>query len=1383
MGNPTLSPLSSLVDALLAPDQDLQRSLSIDDSVDVALQSLQAQRPAMLAQLAQVPLFEEAFPGTPAERLVVIEKLSDEIFVAAGARPPGSNPSAWFGVLKKLIAQSSSRSHAPLVEHILHRTASVVGEQRYLCMLQAHDGLQETLRIYQLQNRLSGSMPKTAALIAQEVAQASGGATGPFKLFDWAAIQGALEKFFEQWVAQPAHSALSSELAFLKGFLHSVVARLDLPQSLWLLLLMRLEVELSRLSPRSSHSFVSDVITPLIAGAGQLGVLGDIVRRAEAIDSSSASRTQLGELMCLQVVMNFSPSCRLAEKWRQALNISALHRAGIQAQAIELFAKDMTDSMRGRWERHELDVLGGAAATVAAWAHAAQAAEAITVACRASIQSMASQLIEGATDTQGQTRVAAQLEALLKVCIYSAATACDLANARALLRRSIALHLNTSRDSQVWKRHREIAARLEQIESSQPRFEKQLAAIAALAPELERVLSDQIKISANWLGLSLDNESKAGAKPAQAGAVQHGRSPEELAFTVARYAMFRRLHGEAGVLGAMNRWYCSYLFSFAERLGWKGAALALQAAADAARPAIGLEELVSGLKSWVRQLHHCAAARNLVLSLDKIAEATVRYGCERYTQRVEQGLAPVPPGGVEHAWTLGRLDCAWSLGRLSYVVASGLPVREQLWFWWQTGVGKNISRVPEPFIKAYLQSLSESLAQHATSEEADWVFAQLFDCYQRMFGLRQKEGNAELELFAPMLSSGRVWQKELGATAGASVFSPHRMALLKACPPALHACMHDALWALETVGDEEVYWQRQMPGLLALLEVEGSDTAAGALQSFRLQGTESLPLGTGALWHGFMGRCQQIFEQLSYGCFLAKNAPLLAEALMFHCKDALAAYQGQAPCRGVLEKLIARIGMTLMSEPPTMAGINLVRLVMWSAAQGLQLSGAGWHSLWLTLDATAERACSGPARRAAALWNLQLMACCDEVASLDVACHGMFSAEDLVLAETQSEELRWRMVLTGLLASACMPDHAPVNGKAVAGRLLLSCNAFEKESSASWSQRGQALLGLFEGDVPQALKARLSERIVQLGVVLYDCSRLRELPSVSVPLRYCVLMSGLLSARMIWRNALLARVVDEPKSVLSAEDVFIGNQLRESPPDAARASLVRAALAARLRYRCPSYLERKKLFGHEKVAIGVPEQQQLTQALRTQCTHDFLSRHETMAGLRECAALFAELKTRPELKNLLEFWLKQAYEVAGLAGLDGAQLRDDVGNLLAGSQLAQFKPAAEMSGAPAGALGGSDRRLSINQLHSLSAGDLPKTYLAASLSHLWQRPVGLTAWLFLSEEVLPGQWPQLQPRLQSHVRAALQNHGAGPASSDLEQWGQLAGSFQQVRAR
>jgi len=1363
---PPVPLLNSLVEALLAPDRALHNSMSLGDSKTAALQHLNGQRSNMLSQLVSSPVIEEAFPGSAIERNAVLGKLWDSVIAAANHAQPGSDLPAWFGVLQKLSAQSAASSHAPVIELVMYNAASHVGEQWYLRLADAHDELYNTVRAYQLQNRLSGQGKNTANRIVQEVLIASGGATGKWGNVDWSAVEAALSAFFEHFVAQPPRSELASSLAFLAGFLRRVVAVLELPHGLWALLLMRMDVELSKLSSFGSHSFVSDIVEPLIAGAHHLGVVGELMRGMQTAQSSKA---QIGELIAIQAVMGFAPDGRLASRWLQRINIAGLRQTGLDTAAVGALAKAVVESMRQTRERHELDVLDAAAAVLSNWLRGADAAEAIALQVKNANDSLASQLVEGAADTAGKTRVAAQIEAILKVCIHAAAIGADPTRARAIVRRHIALYLNTTKDIQVWKRHREIAARLAQLEISQSNQEHIARALATLAPEIEQALSDQLKIKITWLGAA---KPITAAKP-----TQPGTRADDLQILIARYALFRRLHGSAGVIGAMNRWYCTTLFSFPGRIDCKAVAVALADQIAARELTIGCDSLLSEFQMWVQQIHKCTAARNMILSLDKIVETTIQYGSARYAQRVAQNSAPMPPGGVETAWKLGRLDCAWTLGRLSHVVCSeGKRGSSNLWFWWQIGVGKNISRVPQAFVKAYLQALSEALDEHTHQDEADWIFAQIFACYQRMFGLRQAEGNAELEVFAPLTSTGQVWQQEIGAKPAASTFAFHNGLLMRCCPAALQALAQDILLGLTQVGDEEVFWQRQMPSLIAAMEGTDAASVLANMTRWQMQGTEVLPLGTGALWHVFMTHGCQILTQCSYGYFLAKNRTQITKALTIYCPEVFAQYAGRAELVGVVEKMMGRLGMTLMSEPPTLAAMNTVRILMWARAQGMNLDRQSWRKLWSTLDAVLQPSRATPARQGSSLWTLQLMACCDELVKLDAQTNALFVSTDLVFAETQSEELRWRLVLGGLVASALMPDYAPVNGKGTIGRLFLSCDAFAQESPITWTPRGQALLGLFGADANDGFKSRLAERIVQLGALLYDKSRFQEMPSVNANFRYCVLMSGLAQARMLWGNILLARYVDERKATISAEEAFIGNQLREPSPDPLRATSARTFLSMGNRYQCPESVERKKLLGREKLPLGDEQRVALTLAVRSYTAHDFMSKPDLLAPLRRVADAFTGNVAKTDGSNVLEIWLQQTQELAKESGWDGKNVRADLGNAMAAARLlASSDPAKQLAAAP-------NTKGTTTTTSILKVQDAPVTYLAASLNHLWQRPAGLNAWLFMSEEVVVDEWPDLRQALQLRITNLAAAKGALP-STDVQEWGQIADPSRQAVAR
>lgn len=1353
--------LGPLIEALLQPDYDLSAELSLSETASVTVARLSDQKTSLAAALASSHAGAEAFASPQPQRLQQMEKLADAVLAAGSVTQPAAHLWGWFGVLQKIAAQSSAISTAPFIETAMHAASAQLGDQRYLRIIEAHDELQDTLRAYQLQNRMAGQALPAAQEIVKAAAQAGGSAQGPWRLVNWAGLELCLTQFFEQWAAQPARDETRASVAFVRGILTQLVARLDLPHALWEYLLIKMDAYLSRLAPRASHSFISQVIQPLAAGVNQFGVLGDMLRRsAMAPGQPSSAHAHICELISLQMTINMQPGCRMAAMWQQKLNIVSLRRTGLTADSVAASAKKLVEAMRGERERHELDLISQAAADIQKWLLAVDAVEKLSAETAGMLDQLASQLIEGAADTDGKTRVCTQLHALIRQSVYASAIAPAPLQARSLLRRAVALHLNVSRDLQVWKRHKQIAARLGQLEVVSAALEPYAAVVGVLSGELEKIIADQVRLSTRWLKLA-DTANSATSS-------EIGCHPETLQVVVARFSAYRKLYGPQGANAAMTRWYCAFLFSIPRRVDWKSMVHALHHALETQPTAVGCEDLRDGLLDWLRAVPLCAAARNVCLEADAMVDICIRFGLARYEERVTQGLAPELPGGVKKAWELGRTDCAWTLGRLSCVVTQGdIKPADAMWFWWQLGVGKNIVRVPEAFVKAYLQSLSEALHETMTSEEATAVFGCVFSCYQRMFGLRQKEGNAELKLYAPLLIEGVVWKSLLGQGELNQPLLVYATLLGKACPVPVQTLGQSLLNGLACTGDEEVLWQRQMPVMLSLIESLGAEAVDQALTAWQLSGTDHLPLGAGALWHSLLQRAKQVLRQVALAQHLIRHGGALSAVLASNCAEAGVAYKGKGSVQDVLKRFLARMAMTWMSEPPSLAVVNLARQFMFMQATELPLGKAGWRALWVTLEAALQRSSQTPVALAALNAMAQCMVTTDELELVQAISGGLFAQEELGLAETQAEELRWRMAVSSLMATACIPDHAPCSGKAALCRVFTACEVFADETPASWAGRSQALNDMVKTLSSEAFKTRLSERLAQLGNLIFEKNRLLELPSVSTTYRYCVLMSGLPSAMLIWRSHLFARQVDERKAILSAEDAFVGSLLREPAPDPLRVGAVRQELGAALRSRCADHVEYKRLIGRERKPLSDAQAQALTLLGRSLAAHEFMDRYAYLNQLRDTVRCFAipSPGAAGDQAGLLTHWLA-SYADQKTPGGNQASLKNDMGNVLAGWRLNQPRKLPAPASPPAANKTGNDPA-------PLHIKEPARFYLVAVLQHSLRRPAGMSAYLFLLEEVLRTEWQQIQARMNQWVKS-LGEYKDGPLGSDVQAWGSEA---------
>ncbi|MGL4574123.1 MAG: hypothetical protein ACRCV9_04950 [Burkholderiaceae bacterium] len=993
---------------------------------------------------------------------------------------------------------------------------------------------------------------------------------------DLSRVENALSQMLDEWSTMPVGSMVAAQLDFIRLFVQRVVGALDANVGFWEMLLLKLERYMARQGERLHYAPISTAIESLLAATPRFGFLR-LFSEQFAVEFPNANA--LLHLLLVRMVLDARAKGNLTRRFGALVNPLALLEAGFQPDKAELASSRMKAVLRDKVERAQLDWMTDAWQSLIAIGQAVPDSAQLIKDARPAIERLASQLVEGVSDSAGRKRVIFQLEGLLTEALICGSVSQDPLEARARFRSTVAPYLDVERDPGIWKKHRQISAGLMQLEVESTAAQRLYAKAQTLLAEIANIVPDLLGISLDWVGKTLAKDDKA--------LPSHFLGDATCMVVTAIIA--RRLYGERGQ-PAIGRSLTQLLFAHNQRPNLANLRADFLALAVKLESSEAPREIVALLRGAVQRMPSYTSAVRLISEIDDIATAISESGPPRYAEHLRTNPADEPRGGSAKSWQLGVADNTFSMGRLAYLLMRGVDdVSNDLNFWWSIGVAKNITAVPRPFMAMNLKIMLQELVGRMPSDEAFTIFAPISSLYKSAFGVAIEDTGSNLALFAPARMRGAWWEAVFATSVTTSAVGRHYEAaeqlFEERAPALLHQVATGLVTSFSQLGDEELVWQRLMPAMFSAIEQFGAAQVERAWLEWIDRARSDLPLGAAAFWVHMLSNGLNLLRQVAFARQIAQRAAKFSADLQPRMASVWGSDQKANELIGAVAVMVSRLSVTLLSEPPSLATTNVLRRLILTGGPAFDLTSEQWNRFWVAFDDTVRPKLDVCEQAGLNRWITQQLGSVQWLPEISKYVVATLLDPQPVFAESMQEESDWRECISSLLVSAATPDYLPVAGSMMVRRLLLSSPVLGNESAKSWNERRQALEQTYEESFSPSLREAMAASHGQLVAGLLDMGRIREAGALEPAHQWGVAFSSVQACQFSWQLSSFARQYDSEKFVATHDDTFAAMATRTQAPDARRCDYIASQVKAARTFACPAVLRRKKLFGSDEVKL------------------------------------------------------------------------------------------------------------------------------------------------------------------------------------------------------
>ncbi|TAG28034.1 MAG: hypothetical protein EAZ37_03245 [Burkholderiales bacterium] len=1209
---------TALVHHIFATDFSQISELEIQNSKAETAKRLEACGQELIQQLSQDPHVVSAFPGVLTERQTKLNEIYQSVLKIVQS---GKGLASWFTLLNKISSSTANNNSARLIEALLLKFSSQVGDQTYTRLTNAFDAIQHSLRLYVLQNRTSN---QERAIIDPALTQAKSTLRAAKLGDNEEELRASLEQWLSEWARTPPGKAAHVYSMYVLGFLSHVVAKNNLQSIQWERLLIALE---HHHASRSHHKNVNDIGTAheiLISSVPLFNVIRVWLTHSA---HQSASVKQLHMVALLQMAIAQKPLSTISMEWAKSIDIAALYRAGWTGSRIRSTCKDLIELIRPSVERHELDRVEQSMNRLAQWSEARIEAQSCIEETRQNLSLLASSMVEGAADTSSHQRLIRQLNALLTLAVEAHAISDDSRVAAGVMWWSVSQHLNYSLDLPVWKRYKQIIAAFSQWDSKKhPNISETMRKSAAI---LEQCLNAQMKSQIHWAKLPEQSPQKSLI------------SSDALVFS-ARFSALSRSIGEDRAAYAMRNWASRWMLGLpvaADHRQLRDALFRLVAINNSASMS---DSIQSGFQIWLKSFASSQAATMIRVEIDKLVDYVITAGESDYAGRIQRGLASEPPQGNHQAWFLGRMDCRWSLLKMcdELMQAPYSAIDNYAW-WWQTVVGKNIAAVPVEFVSTYLQHLSDALADLLDAEAYRSIFEPILLQYKRNFAIGSNQGQAELTKFGVTPIRTDSWKKECGSANknySWQVLSPDE--LLLACPDALHSWANEAMRLHTTQPDSDLALAQLMPVTFSLLRELGEGAIEDLLSAWEQSAAETLSdkhtLKLGLLIH----RLRKQAEQVSLGIYLLDNHHISFKS----GHQSISSPQSSKLKNGYVDAtqwFLTQLGMILLSRPHEHAALDSLRLISYlltdSSQPDMALNAKAWLQLIRYLEVHATQNASSLRQRACYTWFTHFICGTERLVRFEELANILHSGADFVLAENLQEELEWRIAIEGLMCASACKNALMFNKRDLISACITSSSVWVNESPQNWNERSRSLLSVLDSGISKSVLDDFGGACALMSLQLAERDRARAAKLSESVNRFAAIRRG----RFVQAMLKLCRIT-------SSHEHNNDSAVMETPIVATLFGLNSSQLEQQflavqkaMEQSFSSEVSKKKFMTTAKVQIDKLTYRSLTKLIRASCVamlDDGLARKEAAHDLAKQCLL------DPSQQDNIRLWLDQHKE-------------------------------------------------------------------------------------------------------------------------------------------
>ena len=451
-------------------------------------------------------------------------------------------------------------------------------------------------------------------------------------------------------------------------------------------------------------------------------------------------------------------------------------------------------------------------------------------------------------------------------------------------------------------------------------------------------------------------------------------------------------------------------------------------------------------------------------------------------------------------------------------------------------------------------------------------------------------------------------------------------------------------------GDEEIAWQEVLPLFDEALQQVSAHNLNRAWQALAARLPELAGEAASVYWQGVFARAEEMLQQVALGRLLMREAEDCAEHLGAYFMEKVGDAGQIHKCQRDLDLFLQHMATALRTQAPTLAALNISRYLLEMVMPFVAYSTELWRLLWLRLERRLRDHADAVEGIALARWMAQLDLVVEALPHTRKLGHAVFHAGTACFNEDPMQEQDWQVAFSALLCAAFTPEEAPLPGRALGQRLLLSSPVFAAETSESWQTRQQQLNELSAAHLDKRWNVPLLVRHSQIIANLMKLHQVAEAQPGEGLVTFAGVLSGLPYAESLWRDLQWRRSLARPDEVPGPETLVV-SQITGWPvasPDSLRRAADAYHAACAFRADFPVVWHKWRLGGllgriDSNVLHSTPAQQHMLELFLARLVLLHLPGNSEVVLKRHLFGLFAEFaEYLPEQREALLYHLQQA---------------------------------------------------------------------------------------------------------------------------------------------
>ncbi len=355
--------------------------------------------------------------------------------------------------------------------------------------------------------------------------------------------------------------------------------------------------------------------------------------------------------------------------------------------------------------------------------------------------------------------------------------------------------------------------------------------------------------------------------------------------------------------------------------------------------------------------------------------------------------------------------------------------------------------------------------------------------------------------------------------------------------------------AIKNFGDIEYAWKLLTPLVDEDIDVVGTAVLARAYYCLNNNLDEILENSSVAFWHQIWIESAELVGQVGAGKIIHNNlvetAKLVSDQILKNFPTIIGEKEKEIVEVSLNNRQLlnlSNLGLQLRTEPSTVAALNLARLYLESSINLIDLPRLALLCSTRYIEDSLIEKCDAVERAALVKWLSQLRLFKSNIPTAKILSEKIFLTNEQIFSESKAIDAKWRESASYLIASALTPDSAPVPGKALLQRAIISNETLFALDAAQWNDKSNELLELFKQWSTKKLPSGLAKRLAEISRLKEAVTKIKESKGHGLGAALGI-FSKLRISKSLWIGTFLARAdVKSGLGMQNATDMIISQQ-------------------------------------------------------------------------------------------------------------------------------------------------------------------------------------------------------------------------------------------------